>query len=1850
MTNRQTTGVTYGAPKLSASRASLLFGTALGVSIAIFAAMPNQAWAADECGADVGGVAVCTNVGNPYPTGIDYTGDAGEDITVVLLGGALAPTIVTGAAEDGVTATASAGFDATVYVYAAASIDATLNGIEVDSGTGNSYVVNNGTVTGDLGGINAYSVFGNTYITNTGAVTSTGLAAGNSIGIYGGGADYTYISNSGAVSATEASVSGAAGIYANTYYGDAVIDNSGVVTSTNTVGASFGILASTQAFGTIGDVDINTDAAVTSTGGSSAFGIVSNAYGDSTITSTADITATATAGQARGVVANTYYNTVIDITGNVSATGTTTAYAIEVNGNNTLASSTVDVTVDGDLTANGAGFTEGVDIYTGGAITVDVGNISAISTAGGAYGVFAVSYYGDVTVVTDDIIANGVAGGAGIDAFAGGFAGQADISITAGDISTTGSNAEGVEADAIYGAVTISVGDVDTTGAGAEGVDSYAYLDSSVTAGDITTVGIGADGVHNYSFLGDTNTNVGDVTTTGDDSYGVYAYAFIGNSVVTAEDVSTTGAGSVGIFAYGFGYASVAAVSVTTTGDNADGVNALAETGSAIVETQLVVTSGNTSTGIEAISADSYVLVNSGTVNTTGDDSDGIYAVSLGTDPTDYVTVNSGVITTDGLNSDGIVAYAYTGPVTIDSGTIDTLGDNSYGIYAKGYFGDVAVTSDAITTAGVNSMGIYAYSYFGGTTVVSGSVDTAGDNSTGIYAYGYTGVDVTSTAVTTSGASANGIEARSLFGTVAVDSGTVDTTGDNSVGILAFGYGGTSVISDAVTTDGLNSEGIVALDYAGPTSVDSGSVVTLGDYSTGIRAGSYIGDVSVTSDTVETSGDSSIGIYAYSVNGGAFGVGDVDVSFGTVVTNGDAALAFTVPYAGGNFYYYGATSDGIVATSSTGEVSVTGGDVTTNGLGASGIVASGFGDVYINVDDVVTNGEALIYYDGPVVTTFYSSAGINGDVTGGDLTIFADTVETHGYGAAGIVATGYAYYDSVATTYSGDVRVGVNSVETFGDYADGVFASNAGGDVIVNTGTVITRGDGSDGIIATANSYYDSSTISTIVGNAYAEADFITTYGDDAYGMIVVSQGGDATANAYSVHTYGDGSTGIYAAAFNYYDSSTGAPQNLQGDVEIDADFVITEGDNATGILAYAEGGSIDIDAFSVRTFGDFSTGVSANAAYYGIDPVLLTYYSGDVRIETGYVATYGDFSDGINAFAGGGDVNIYSGDVFVYGLGSNAIVASTGGLDVNNTDDVFIQLNGDTYSAYGIGVSVDSAGASDIDNSGDLYGYLWGIQSDSVDGTYIYNDGSITGGLGAAIDIDGGAAEILNYGYIGGYIDLTDNNDYVYNDGVWEAYGVSDFGLGVDQVVNTGTVGFSRYQGVASTTTFAGLEYFDNYGLVTGVDGQAGDSLNISGNFFGGAGSQLALDVQLGGPGSIADTLVIGSASGVTEILPSDTLSATPGALNFGGILVVDSANAAETGTEFVMDNVDKGFVEYSLIFDAAGDNWLIVGLPDDEVFEMLGAMSSSQDFWRRSADALTARWQEVRDASPTGSAQAGPGGMGRSDGWELWMQAHGGEESFDNAASFTLGGFTFAQDLTATSDWRGFQFGFDNLQGNTIWGLTMGFTQQETKFDVDGNSFDTEGWNIGAYAGWSSGGFFLNGLVKGDFFEQDANFHTLPSIFTFDGVTWGAQGEIGYRWEGESVFFEPVASLQWSTTNLDSTTTAGATIDFDDAESLRGKAGARLGGTWGTGDVVWTPYIGAYWVDEFQGDNNLAFTTGVTTIEFSDQGRGSYGQADLGVTFQTFYGLEGFVKGEWNFGGDADGGAARLGARWRW
>ena len=109
-------------------------------------------------------------------------------------------------------------------------------------------------------------------------------------------------------------------------------------------------------------------------------------------------------------------------------------------------------------------------------------------------------------------------------------------------------------------------------------------------------------------------------------------------------------------------------------------------------------------------------------------------------------------------------------------------------------------------------------------------------------------------------------------------------------------------------------------------------------------------------------------------------------------------------------------------------------------------------------------------------------------------------------------------------------------------------------------------------------------------------------------------------------------------------------------------------------------------------------------------------------------------------------------------------------------------------------------------------------------------------------------------------------------------------------------------------------------------------------------------------------------------------------------------------------------------------------------------------------------------------------------------------------------------------------------------------------------------------------------------------------------------------------------------------------ASFHWPDSTSSKGELGGRLGGIWGPIQ----PFVGAYWVDQWSGNNklNVLFGGGCPScMNLEDTAPGQYGKVDVGFSIPNWQGLEASMKGAWLFGGDHTSGyAARLTVRWRW
>ena len=994
--------------------------------------------------------------------------------------------------------------------------------------------------------------------------------------------------------------------------------------------------------------------------------------------------------------------------------------------------------------------------------------------------------------------------------------------------------------------------------------------------------------------------------------------------------------------------------------------------------------------------------------------------------------------------------------------------------------------------------------------------------------------------------------------------------------------------------------GVFYLTFSDPLTVvleDGVNIDTSGGLNPGVLLfglGDASFDLQGAGASITTDADGGFGILA------ATDTGDINLGIGSVTTTGANAIGVigssaegAITVDAGTISTSGDGADGIQGTTNLGDISIDAFTVRTTGAGANGVFAdSDNGDIRVVVSTVITEGDG--------------STGVSADTTFGDITI--------GDGGDAVITSGAGSDAINARTAVGDIAVNVFQAQTTGANSDAIEVTSTSGAVTVTASAVTTDGDGSRGIVASGESV-------AVTQSGF----FIGTGGNNANAIQVRARNGNASVSTGNAFTGGDNSAVVDIAS-------------LGGTVTVNAGSLTTSGDNSVGVRASsgtagnlffgipaAPGGTIDITASSIRTGGANSTGVVTNALF-----------GADTRISVGEVLTQGDGASGVVATSAlGGDITINAGRITTAGAGANGIQAVSTGAGV-----IAVTTTGAITSAQGTGILLNSGSTATlaVGAGSSVNGALGGVNILSVGGATITNAGTIGSTGGFALNVDGGAASVVNTGVVNGRINLTDNADAFSNraGGRFNAVGTSDFGAGTDSFANAGVLT------AFSSASFTGLESFNNIGLVDLRDGATGDVLTLSGTTFtGGAGSQVGLDVSFAN--NTADRLVIGTAAGTTTLLLNNAAPGVTPTLNLNGILLVD-AGAAAAGNFQLAGNNDFGFTRANLVFDSATSNFLLVTAPDTEVFEIGRLQAGVANSWNQSGDAWSARMTELRDVAWSGFEE-------RADGFEMWAQGYAGSEGQDQVRSFNPGGAPTTVDLSYDQEFQGFQFGGDIQRsmgsGRMVFGLTGGIGRSDLEF-ASGNSTTFEGGNVGAYAAFTAGGFFLNGLVKADRFQATVFSQTALVREEIDGTSYGAKGEIGYRLNLGGFFVEPVATLAYVDTDLDDLTVPGGVFTFEDGESLRGEAGVRMGGDFAFGSSRIQPFVGVFAVEEFEGQSTAVFTSGATAFGLQDIEPDTYGKVSLGVNLLDQDGVNLFIRGDAAFAGEAQGGSIRIGARW--
>jgi fibronectin-binding autotransporter adhesin len=1216
-----------------------------------------------------------------------------------------------------------------------------------------------------------------------------------------------------------------------------------------------------------------------------------------------------------------------------------------------------------------------------------------------------------------------------------------------------------------------------------------------------------------------------------------------------------------------------------------------------------IVTTNNRGISIDNFTGAAIVGAADTSITTSGDNSDGVWALSYG----DSAFVTVGDVHTTGNGSTGVTAVG-TRSAQVNANTVLTEGNDSNGIVvlARDIAARVAVNS--VTTRGDNSVGI---------TLATESSDPSLPFASGV-------IELNAGSVTTFGNNATGIqyETRDLLGRSVIKVNEVITSGDNSVGILSTGVGASDITVGTVKTSGSGSDAIVSSKQQGNEVITAGSISTSGSDSFGIFATNFFGNIDTSVDTVTTSGDNSFGIYQENYNG------TVALTARSVATSG-------------------ANSNGVTSYSVLDKSAATIGSVTTAGPGSIGVFLAGGRGLDAKIGTVSTLGD-----DSLGVSLIAGSAGANVPLIRGNLTAEIGKVTTTGANSIGVRAIAVGNIDlKVGEVHtSGDGSVGVNSVQQ--DY----------GTHNVTVGKVVTEGDFAEGVLIGHNALTPDAAMNISLGEIRTSGDSSSAARiEEILSQTTLDVQGNLSTSGASSHGIwvSQAQAGSFAITSHGLISTSGAGSNginmstLGTSAKIDVKAITTTGDNASAIYIAAidqhfieeQSSVFDVTAGTLTTSGSNANGIdislgeqpdggisrSGASATDAADTTART----NMVVRSRSIAVSGEGSVGIR-IGSIGAVRIEAGDT---------ISKKAAAIDVNAREAADLTITGRTEAGgpdavllAGSDVKVTLAATGSITGAGNALVLTangpfvpaeggGGISSFVVGGTVTVNNaGTLRSESGDAIRVLAGTASIANSGLISGGITLSDGDDRFTNSGVFEVSKSSDFGAGSDLLVNSGTIRVRP-----GSFVLTGLERLENSGLIDLQNGVAGDVLRLPGSYVGSGTATLSVELA----GNNADRLVIeGAATGSTRIVLHT--AGSKDATLLAGPLTIVTTGAGSSADAFTLSGGASGFIQYGLRRDAATNSLAVTAQAGAPVYRIAKFQDAISALSLKAGEAWSARTADLRDT----------GGGAR-----LWGQAFGGVENRKGSQTIAVpGGAATTYDLKIRQDFIGADLGYDLVQskgsGFTA-GLMGGYISSNLGFARSSEEARFDAVNLGIYGGIRSERLFANALAKYDRYWANASDRTLQWSDNIQGSSYGLSAEVGVRLGGDAFFAEPVVTLGWQHSSLGDLKALSQTVAFDDADGLRGKIGARLGGALRLGEVKVVLYGGGHFTHDFAGEDGVVLRSNGVSQAVANQRLSDGGGAVAGMRIRASSRVSGFIEGTATFSSQVSGGGGRAGIR---
>jgi len=957
---------------------------------------------------------------------------------------------------------------------------------------------------------------------------------------------------------------------------------------------------------------------------------------------------------------------------------------------------------------------------------------------------------------------------------------------------------------------------------------------------------------------------------------------------------------------------------------------------------------------------------------------------------------------------------------------------------------------------------------------------------------------------------------------------------------------------------------------------------------------------------IDTSGGLDLGLLAvgdnaFTVNGGTNTLITSD-SFGVLVSNNTDPISVTLDRIVTN----GTDNFGLIVSSSEGTITTSTNAITTNGANADGISAS-------------TDTSAITIRSGSVTTSGQNAIGIDANSDGGNLNITSGTIRTVGVGGGGF--NGGSVGILAQTGGTGTVTINSTKINTAGTDAFGIRAVSNTGALSVTSGTIDTTGLNADGINVTT------------AGTATINGGAITTTGANADGIVASGVTG-ANVNFTSISTTGANANGVLVpAGVQFFGPRATATTTVNGG------SVSTVGATSDGVRAIAGTGTS-----TVNVTGNIATQGANSRGIFATGPMGVTVSNG------GTISTTGVTSNGVDTSSTAGPVTVTVNNVTTLGNGSRAVLVNSTSGNATATVNGELRTSGTTADA----LTVNSGGNGVVNvGTGGAFVTAQGnsIVLNSVGTSTLNTAGTIANnGNGFAVVATGGPITINNSGNLSSDIVLTGGADRINNTGTFTVGPNPDFGAGNDSFVNSGLIRVGAGATATVTPAFTGLESLTNSGTIDLRNGRAGDTLTLPGTYTGTNGT-LGLDVTLGGT-PVADQLIVAGVAGGTTTIQLNQLAGSQPVFNSGTVLVRASTASDANAFDLAGGSLNSGFVRLEVVFNPATGTYSLTGAPSDSAFRTLNFNEGVRSLWLKSADTVSGQLRARRDALWT---QGGGDVAGR-----FWMQMHGSVETRGGSRDFNTFGQSRLTNTGYQQDYFGGQVGFDisgasGERGGFAFGVTGGYINSSMNFagSADRLSFDVV--NGGVYGSFTSGNIFVNALGKYDYFWANSNMPGAGFQDDIKGGVYGGRAEAGIRFGSDSFFIEPAASISYMKNDFDDLSLNATTIRFDDDDGLRGRAGGRIGGAFPIGaGAEAAVYAGGNYVHEFKGRDRVTFTSGGTSLNFTNTRLRDYGEATLGVTIAQSQGISGFIEGNYirsfsnsNGTGSIDGAGGRAGIR---